>query len=121
VSEHTDALAALRQLDDESLTCRRGSGVGHAWRVLGYWQHGTETRRTLVCQRCGSERVDRWERTSGERHPGTYRYAEGYQLPEQPQAWEVRIECMRRAKTYPSEEAMIAALTEGVGRKRSER
>lgn len=120
MSEHTDAMAALRRLDDESITCRRGSGIGHAWRPIGYWQGPNgETRRLSECARdCGTEKVDRWNQRTGERFPATYRYAEGYSLPEQPQAFEVRMELIRRARVFSSEEAMLEALTEGKGRLR---
>jgi hypothetical protein len=117
MSEHTDALRALRDLDDVSLTCRRGSGIGHAWRVLGWYQHGDETRRSSVCDRCGTTKTDRWVKRTGERHAPRYEHPDGYSLPEQPQAYEVRMEVMRRARVFASEEAMITALTEGAVRR----
>jgi len=117
MSEHSDAMRALRDLDDSSLTCRRGSGIGHAWRVLGSYQHGDEQRRVALCERCGTSKTDRWVRRTGERHAPRYDHPDGYSLPEQPQAWEVRQEVMRRARVYPSEAAMITALTEGAVRR----
>ena len=119
MSEHTDAMRALHRLDDELITCRRGSGIGHAWRVLGYWQGaGGETRRTLVCDRCETQAVDRWHKRTGERHPRQYRYANGYLLDEHPQAFEVRMEIMRRVRVFANEDDMMTALTEGNGRGR---
>ena len=106
------ARTSLRKLDDEMLDCRN---IGHAWRVLRYFRgHEGETRRTLVCDRCDSERVDRWNSRTAERVGAMYRYGEGYSIKGGGvQASDVRAECMRRAQVFASEDQMLAALTEG--------
>lgn len=118
MSEHSEAMKALRQLDSEFLECRRGSGIGHAWRTLGWWTEAGENRRLSACARCEGEKVDRWDKQTGERHPARYKMPESYAMPEQPAPFEVRLEVMRRVvRVYSSQESMIRALTEGKGRK----
>jgi hypothetical protein len=106
----------LRQYDDEFLLCRRGN-LGHVWAVVGYYRDADGlVRRLLECERCESERRDRWDRGSGDRLTGSYKYAEGYQITgnETPtSATDVRLEAMRRATVYANEDAMLAHLTTG--------
>ena len=73
--------------------------------------------RRVACQRCGTWRTDLWE-TRGDRIGSRYQYAEGYRLAGvQPDTSAVRVEVMRRATVYDTEDAMLAAVTNG-GRKR---
>ena len=68
---------ALLDLDETFLLCR---DVHHAWTVDRYSaasRGGVE--RVLLCERCGTERVDEWT-LSGMRVTAHYHYADGYQL-----------------------------------------
>jgi hypothetical protein len=110
----------LRSYDEEFLECRRGN-LGHHWRVLGYYKAPDgEVRRNMVCSRCGSQALDKWDAKTGERHGRRYSYAEGYVMEgdgEPMHGDDVRKEVMRRAKVFANEEQMLLALTEGGRRK----
>ena len=73
----TPVADALTELEPDFLLCR---DVRHPWRIDGYRtaERGT-VERMLVCDRCGTERLDRWT-LRGERVGHQYRYARGYQL-----------------------------------------
>lgn len=106
---------ALRGYDDTYLLCRN---LGHVWEIYGYFR-GTqpgEVRRTLRCQRCETERVDRWLRGTGERLAGQYRYGADYRLEVEgghTPAVDVRLEVIRRFHVYANESQMLAHLTNG--------
>lgn len=111
---------ALRQYDDDFLLCRRGN-LGHAWEVVGFFRlpDGITARR-LRCPRCETTRTDHWDRTTGERHQPVYKYAAGFQISadgDHVDAYDVRLEVMRRADVYANEGAMLNAVTGGKGRK----
>jgi hypothetical protein len=116
--EVREVAAALHDYDDEYLTCRN---LGHYWRVVGYFRgaSGTTTRR-LECQRCETTRVDLWASVGGERIGARYRYGADYRLEGvQPPASAVRVEVLRRATVYASEDEMLSALaTSNGGRRR---
>lgn len=105
----------LRGYADDFLDCRN---IGHLWRSVGFFR-GTDgtVHRRLTCDRCGTDRTDRWVRDTGERLQGRYRYASGYQVStdegEKPYAVDVRLEVMRRAKVYANESQMLSAMTGG--------
>lgn len=90
--------SALDDLDETFLLCR---DVHHSWRVVGYGTiPGGSVERTLVCERCETERVDEWT-LQGMRVRSWYRYAEGYQFrgvdqTDDPRA-ALRREVLRRA------------------------
>lgn len=69
--------AALHSLDGTFLVCR---DLHHAWGVDHYatGANGAVTR-VLLCERCGTERVDEWT-LRGARVRAFYRYPDGYQL-----------------------------------------
>ena len=72
------ANAVLKDYDGDYLLCRN---VGHHWDVVGYFRAADGlVCRDLVCSRCGTDRLDRWVRSSGERVGSTYRYAHGYKV-----------------------------------------
>jgi hypothetical protein len=100
----------LTQYDGTYLECRN---LGHVWRVAGYYRDGDAVLRRLGCQRCETERTDRWRR-DGERLSARYAYADGYRMGtgEGVKPYEVRAEMMRRATVYRNEAEMFAALTE---------
>ena len=106
----------LRDYDGDYLLCR---GVGHHWDVVGYFRAADGlVCRDLVCARCGTDRLDRWVRSSGERVGSSYRYASGYRVEvaedeDRPKGTDVRSEVIRRAKVYANEEQMFAAITDG--------
>lgn len=98
----------VRAYDDTYLTCR---DLRHVWQLVGFYRSpGGIVRRLLDCQRCGTQRHDRW-RTDGQREPSSYSYAESYQMQDGMDTYEVRREVLHRATIYKSEADMIAALT----------
>lgn len=98
----------VRQYDDVYLTCR---DLRHRWQLVGFYRSPDGlVRRLLDCERCGTQRADRW-RLSGEREPSSYSYVDGYSVEEGMDTYEVRKEVLHRATIYNSEAAMIAALT----------
>lgn len=100
----------LRGYEAEYLDCRN---LGHVWRTVGFFQGEGIIRRRLACQRCETERTDRWSH-AGERRSASYRYAEGYKLEGiAPAATQVRLELLRRATIYRSEADMLNAMTTG--------
>ena len=106
-SKHTEAVSGY---DDVFLACR---DLRHTWQVVGFYRlPGGLVRRVLDCERCGTQRADRW-RTNGEREPSSYSYVDGYQLTGGFDTWEVRKEVMSRATVYKDERAMIDALSGG--------
>jgi hypothetical protein len=111
-----EVAAALHDYDDDYLTCRN---LGHYWRVLGYFRGASGVvARSLECQRCQTVRLDSWEARGGGRIGSRYRYGVDYRLAGvQPAAAEVRIEVLRRATVYASEGEMLAALSNGSGRR----
>jgi hypothetical protein len=112
------ARGAFADYDGDFLECRRGN-LGHAWRAVGFWREADGVVcRGLICPRCDTERIDRWDRTSGERIGATYKYPNGYYVEadsegHRPDTFDVRREVIRRAKVYANEGAMLAAMTEG--------
>lgn len=100
---------AVRNYDDVFLTCR---DLRHVWRLVGYYRDNGAVRRLLDCERCGTQRNDRWSQ-SGERIASSYNYAEQYRMEGGMDAVEVRREAMHRATIYTSEDQMIHALTAG--------
>lgn len=108
---------ALRGYDEDFLLCRFGN-LGHVWEVVGYYRGAGEgeVRRTLVCPRCETERLDRWLSGSGERLPSSYRYPAGYRVEldgDHIGTADVRLEAMRRANVYANESQMLNHLTGG--------
>lgn len=110
---------ALHDYDGEFLDCRRGN-LGHEWRSVGFYRGaGNVTHRRVVCKRCSTWRTDAWEARTGARLPGRYNYAEGYQLPGvSPDATAVRVEVLRRATVFASEDEMLTAVHTNGGRQR---
>ena len=99
-------MTSITRLDDTFLTCR---ALRHAWEVYRFsavlldeaddrWSarvraryHGTPIKRSLMCLRCGTERVDVYVRRDArqrnlgallpfERVSSHYRYPDGYNL-----------------------------------------
>jgi hypothetical protein len=106
---------ALRAYDEDYLLCRN---LGHVWSVVGYYRAPDGiTARLLTCDRCETERTDRWTARTGERHQGRYRYAGSYQMGgfdgDRASATDVRVEVMRRATVYANEESMLASVMKG--------
>jgi hypothetical protein len=103
---------AMRTLDDDFLECR---DVKHWWGVIGYWRAPDGVIcRDLVCQRCETQRTDRWIRATGERLDSRYKYATGYQVEadgDRPHFTDVRLEVIRRADVYANEQQMLKAMT----------
>lgn len=98
----------IGQYDETYLACR---DLRHAWWLVGYWRTNGHVRRTLECERCGTERTDRWTR-SGERVGSSYVYDDGYALGRiEPLA--IRKEVIRRAEIFSTHEAMVEAIAGG--------
>ena len=103
---------ALRGYDETFLLCRN---LGHVWEILGYFRGAPgEVWRDMQCTRCETERTDRWLR-SGERLQGRYKYVTDYKLETDGRmvAVDVRLEVIRRATVYASENQMLQAATQG--------
>ena len=67
----------LGDLDETFLLCR---DVHHSWTVSGYHAvGGGAVERTLLCERCETERIDEWT-LGGARVRSWYRYPDGYQF-----------------------------------------
>jgi hypothetical protein len=101
---------------DRYLECR---GLQHRWRVLGYYHANGEVIRSLSCERCGTDRHDRWS-PGGARLGSTYDYAEGYSIHtgDRPvRAFEVRAEVLNRVTVYDSADALNQAILSGKRRK----
>ena len=107
-SEAAEQLAdpqdALRAYDETFLECR---DLRHPWQALGYYRNNGEVRRALVCTRCGMERTDVWS-SGGARVGSNYAQPEGYAIrgTEHVSYAYVRVEVMRRANVYRSENQM---------------
>lgn len=113
--ERAKVARALRDYDEDYLTCRN---LGHRWTAIGFYRsaYAGEVRRRLECERCGGARIDRWEARGVNRIGASYSYHDGYRLPgSQPTASAVRVEVVRRATVFASEDEMLAALTNGAG------
>jgi hypothetical protein len=101
----------LAGYDGTYLNCRN---LGHVWGTVGFFELAGVVRRRLTCQRCDTDRTDRWER-NGFRRSSSYDYVDGYRLEgDAPKPVEVRLELMRRATIYRSEDEMLAAITGAV-------
>jgi hypothetical protein len=96
----------------------------HPWERVGYYRDPDGiTSRRLRCVRCGTERTDHWDAKSGDRYPSNYRYATGYQITgtdgDRVDAFDVRLEVLRRADVYANESQMVAAMTRPVRKPRA--
>lgn len=86
---------------------------GHVWRSVGMFRGADAVviRRT-ECLRCGTGRLQRWG-VHGARIGASYQYPVDYQVREVRVTHEsVRVETMRRATVYASEDQMMAAIDE---------
>jgi len=102
-----DAEAALTGYAEQFLLCR---DLRHSWAVRGYYRKEGVVVRSLVCDRCGTERTDRW-RASGERDRVVYRHPEGYELRGgRVHPIDVRRETLHRVAIYDSEADMLSDL-----------
>lgn len=107
-----NASEALGQQTTEFLECR---DLRHPWTIVGMFYVGREVHRKLVCERCGTEAVDRWT-PKGNRIRRQYYYAKGYQTKGvKIRPVDVRREVLTRFTVYESEEQMM----QGVFRRRS--
>lgn len=99
---------ALDQLEEKFLACR---DLRHAWAAAGYWKGNFGfVHRRLVCSRCKTVRLDRWEGGDVKRQ---YEYPDGYRVEGRVHAIDVRDELLRRVHVYGSQEEMMAALAGG--------
>jgi hypothetical protein len=107
-----EALASdLANYDGDYLDCRN---LGHVWASRGFFRWGNGVRRLLDCQRCGNQRTDTWS-SQGERLGAAYTYPEDYKVgwPRTATRADVRIEIVRRAVIYNTQEELLADLTTG--------
>lgn len=97
-----------RTYPDRFLDCR---ALQHRWKVVGYYHAHGEVVRSLMCERCNTDRKDRWS-PGGVRLGSSYEYADGYSIHGggRVSAYEVRHEVLRRVTIYDSPEAMQEAL-----------
>lgn len=97
---------------DHFLECR---ALQHRWKVLGYYHANGEVIRSVTCERCGTDRHDRWT-PGGSRLGSSYDHAEGYLVHTGDTAvrgYEVRHEVLNRVTVYDSQEALNAAIFGG--------
>lgn len=116
VSDETERTELDASYPDRFLECR---AVQHRWKVIGYYHAQGEIIRSLTCERCGTDRHDRWT-PGGSRLGSSYEHAEGYLIKtgDRPlRAFEVRHEVLNRVTVYDSVEALNAAIL-GKGRSR---
>jgi hypothetical protein len=106
----------LSHYDDAFLECR---DLRHPWRVIGYYSQAGEARRTVECQRCGTQRVDRWSLDGRVRLAAYYRYAADYRIGEGITLAAVRHEVINRVTLFASEAEMIDATTPTRRRRRA--
>lgn len=107
---------SLRKYDPTFLVCR---DIQHAFEIIGYYRSSDGyTRRRLRCLRCGTIGRDTLS-VVGERHKGrSYQHPEGYLIEGGLPRTTVRMEEMRRATIFRSEEDMIAEIIPASKRKR---
>lgn len=101
---------SLRKYPEEFLSCREV----HFFVTVGWYHTGDGyVQRTRVCSRCGTTGKDKLD-VYGERVTGRrYQWPEGYKLDGVVPRVRIRAEAYRRAKVFPNEAAMLAALTAG--------
>jgi hypothetical protein len=101
----------LANYEGTYLDCRN---LGHVWVSRGFFRYGNGIRRLLDCQRCGTQKVVTWT-SQGERLGASYEYIDGYRAPagERFSPQQVRVEIIRRAVIYTSQEDLLADLTKG--------
>ena len=111
--QHADDGAVLDSTyPDLFLECR---GLGHLWKLIGYYHQGPEVVRAVMCSRCRMDRHDRWSR-GGERLGATYSQPDGYRIGDGGASkWEVRQETLSRVTIFDSADAMHAHLLSGKG------
>jgi hypothetical protein len=111
VTGDNDPTELSRDYPDRFLDCR---AIGHRWRVIGYFHANGEVNRSLMCERCKSDRRDRWS-PGGTRLGSSYDHAEGYLIHggEAVRAYDVRKEVLSRVTIYDSAEAMAEAMFKG--------
>lgn len=103
------APASLRDYDPNFLACR---DLQHPFTIIGY--HRTNdggTRRRLRCGRCGAIGYDHLTAVGTRRKGRSYQYPDGYLIVGGVPKDTVRVEQMRRAHVYRTEDDMIAHLT----------
>ena len=110
-----EAKEALVRYDEAFLECRN---LGHVWGIRGYFRGARGVVvRALQCGRCETTRQDRWG-TNGDRIGAGYTYPEGYRIEGvRVTGSSVRVEMVRRAVVYASEDEMFAALAPPRARK----
>jgi hypothetical protein len=93
---------------DQFLECR---ALQHRWVVIGYYHANGEVNRSVTCERCHTDRHDRWSR-NGTRLGASYDYADGYAIHagEPVRAYEVRREVLSRVTVYDSQDALNDAI-----------
>ena len=105
-----------RDYPDRFLQCR---SLQHRWQQIGFFHANGEVVRALVCERCGTDRHDRWSR-NGSRIGSSYSYTDGYSIGAGGvSAFEVRQEVLNRVTVYDSQDAMNAAIFSGRGKRRA--
>lgn len=107
-------LVALSDYPEDFITCR---DLMHAWKIVAWYREDHEVRRVLECQRCHSERHDRWGPRSGERLGSSYAYEDGYQVPGGVDRADVRLAQMKGAQIFPSWSKAEESLNKRRGRK----
>jgi len=97
---------------DTFLACR---ALQHRWVVIGYYHANGEIIRSVTCERCHTDRHDRWSKSGSMRLGSSYDYAEGYAIHagEAIRAYEVREEVLKRVTVYDSQDAMNDAIFGG--------
>lgn len=101
--EVVKAQRTLADLPTSFVLCRRGSGIGHAWDVVTFWQRsGGQIGRLSRCGRCTAEKEDHYT-AHMMRVRTMYFYPDGYGVDEYPEPYEVRRELVARFTIEPSD------------------
>lgn len=100
---------SIRSYDAKFLACR---DFRHVFGVIGYFRSESGVvRRRLKCGRCGALGYDHLNVATGERRKGrSYKYPDGYLIDGGLKVSAARVESLRRATIYRTEEAMLEAI-----------
>lgn len=100
---------SIKNYDESFLMCR---GEAHYWMLIGYYRT-TDPKvlgRIMLCDRCDTQRKDRWERATGYRLASSYVYPDGYQIDHSKNPADkadIRKEVMRRVDVWANEDQMM--------------
>lgn len=117
--QQLDIEDVLNSYDETFLECR---DLRHAWRRIGYWNEGWRVVKLLQCQRCPTTRRISM-RANGAIIDSKYEYPDGYQIKGAGMGGvpgdKLRVEAMKRARVWASENEMMEALKKPRARRKA--